>query len=89
MTVGHAAFLRLCEHLENAVEVHGLDARQRIESFARHLLEEPFGDAVGVRVAVGAGQTQQGAVVADAAEVDTPGVDADGVKWDMALPQFR
>ena len=48
---------------------------------------EFFGNAFGVRVAIGAGQAEQGAVMSDAAEVDAPCVDTDGIQWNMPLAQ--
>ena len=88
MTVSHTAFLGLSIHLEDAVVVRGLDARQRIELFARHLLEELLGNAFSVRVAIGTGQAQQGTVVPNAAEVETPSVDSDGIQGNMTFSKL-
>ena len=57
VTVCHTTFLGLGKHLEYAIEAHDLDARQRIKLFMRYLFEELFGNAISVRVAVGAWQT--------------------------------
>ena len=88
MLIGQAAFLGLGEHLENRVEIHRLDARQRVEFLARDLLKELLGNAFRIRVAIGAGQAEQCAVVPDAAKVDAPSVDADGIYRDVLLAQF-
>ncbi len=70
------------EKLVDRVEVHDLDARAVIDFAARHQLEELFGRAVGVRIAVGAGLSQQLPVSADEHHIDAPCVDADRVDGD-------
>ena len=71
--------------LEEAVEVHDLDAGELVDTGARHALEETFGRAGGVRVAVGEGLAQYLAVGAYHHKVDAPRVDAYRVDVDAAL----
>ena len=78
-------FLRLGIELEDGVEIHDLDAGGPVEFLTRNGLEHLFRNAFGVRVTVGAGVTQQGAVFGHEAEIHAPGVYADGLR-DNPLP---
>ena len=64
--------------LVERIEVHDLDARVAVNLlFGKHFREVLLGSAGGVRVAVGVGESEQRAVLADEGEVDAPCVDAD------------
>jgi hypothetical protein len=69
--------------LVERIELHDLDARRAVDLLpGQHLGEILLGGAVGVRVAVGVGESQQRAVLADEGEIDAPGVDADRGDFD-------
>ena len=60
--------------LEERVEGQELDAREGVDLFPRHALEEGFHGPVVPRVPVDDGPLEQGAVVVHQAEVHAPGV---------------
>ena len=74
--------------LEDCVEIHDLDAGRAIEFFPRDDLEDLCGDAGRIRIAVSARQAQQRTVRCHAAEVNPPGVDADGIQPDTLSAQL-
>ena len=74
--------------LEDRVEIHDLDARGGVQVLPRNRIEDLLRNAGRVRVPVGAGQAQQGAVGRDTAEIDAPGIDADGIRPDSLPAQL-
>ena len=68
-----------CVELVERIEIHHLNARLRIDAFARHRTEKLFRHSVGIGIAVGARKPQQIAVGIHAGEIDAPRIDADRV----------
>ena len=72
---------RLHMELEERIEGHELNAGALIDFVLRHLLGEvALHGAVGVRVAVAVGESQQLAALIEEGEIAAPGVYADALE---------